>query len=162
MIFMTKITKIEQLRTKHCLSQYSFSKLVHIPLHLIQQWELGQSVPPTYVVSLIELLLEQHYSIAWNQETYAFIAFLDKLAHATLHPELIQPEQGDVDTIRYSNQAVIIHGRICYPVIDIDKKDVRVFYVFDNYQTHQFVVYLRNDVQIDVMEGTWYATSSVV
>ncbi len=57
---------VKELRTKTSMSQSSFSNRFGIPLRTLQHWEQGRQEPPSYVIAMIEqiLNLEKSYEQA--------------------------------------------------------------------------------------------------
>lgn len=45
---------IKDIRLSSGLTQAEFSKKFHIPCRTLQSWELGERVPPDYVIELLE------------------------------------------------------------------------------------------------------------
>lgn len=53
---------ITELRNSKGLSQSQFAKLIGIPVGTLQNWEQGKRTPPTYVLDLIERVLQSEYA----------------------------------------------------------------------------------------------------
>ena len=49
---------VKELRVKTGLSQSRFADRFGIPIRSVQHWEQGRQDPPSYVVSMIERILE--------------------------------------------------------------------------------------------------------
>lgn len=52
---------IEEMRTALNMTKKDFSKQYNIPYRTVQDWELGNRVPPDYVVELLERAVVQDF-----------------------------------------------------------------------------------------------------
>lgn len=57
--YRKKKMKIKEIRERAGYSRYEFCNLFEIPYRTLQSWELGERVPPEYVVKLIEKVLDK-------------------------------------------------------------------------------------------------------
>ena len=66
---------LEEMRKETGLSQKKFADKVGIPFRTIQDWELGNRIPPEYVVEMLAktIALEKY-----NVTGYAFNEYSDK------------------------------------------------------------------------------------
>ena len=79
-ITLTPKLNIKQLRISTRLSQAKFAHKFKIPTRTLQKWEIGQSSPPPYVISMIQQMLEI------EQELNRLYYVLGKLQEKPLPP----------------------------------------------------------------------------
>jgi putative transcriptional regulator len=93
------MNEIQELRAQSGLSQSKFAAKLGIPVRTIQNWEIGHSSPPSYVINMIRMQLRgfgmppscvidsirmklEGYDMV-NMETVRFISVLNELAEIT-------------------------------------------------------------------------------
>lgn len=55
---MTLAFRVKEIRNKTGLSQKRFAEEYEIPKRTLESWESGERVPPAYVVSLLEKVVD--------------------------------------------------------------------------------------------------------
>lgn len=55
---MTLAFRVKEIRNKTGLSQKRFAEEYEVPKRTLESWESGERVPPAYVVSLLEKVVD--------------------------------------------------------------------------------------------------------
>ena len=63
-VTLTTKLNINQLRISTGLSQAKFAHKFKMPTRTLQKWEIGQSSPPPYVISMMQQILEQEKALS--------------------------------------------------------------------------------------------------
>ena len=53
--------KAKELRARAGLSQFKFASKYNIPLSTIQNWEIGRTIAPDYVLDLLERAIKEDF-----------------------------------------------------------------------------------------------------
>ena len=62
-------SSIKELRAKAGMTQKAFSSWLNIPKRTIEAWEMGQRIPPSYVVELIAFRVDHDEGLLKNEKT---------------------------------------------------------------------------------------------
>lgn len=58
---MTTDEQVRDIRQRTGLSQAAFAERYEIPKRTIENWEAGKREPPSYVLRMLEILVDHHW-----------------------------------------------------------------------------------------------------